>query len=61
MAFSTESSHFAHYTETTTSMFILVLSSRIGIISTATLKLDFQLFQITVNFIFRIVTKEMGN
>lgn len=44
--------HNLHNILTTTSMFILVVFSRIGIINTATLKLGFQLFQLTVNFIF---------
>lgn len=52
MAFSTELSYFAHCTETTTSVSVLVLTSLIGIVNTATLKLDFQLFQITVELNF---------
>lgn len=58
MALSTESSYFAHRTETTTTVFTLMLSRLIGIVNTATLKLDFQFFQNTVNIIFRILSKE---
>lgn len=44
MALPTESSNFAHCTETTMTVFTLVLSCLIGIVNTAALKLDFQFF-----------------
>lgn len=51
MALSSESSNFSHCTETTVTVFTLVLSSLIGIVNTETLKLDFQFFQIVINII----------